>query len=241
VVSEPTDLLLSSGFLAFARHAGFLAAVEDAELRVDGVVGTSSGALVGALWASGMPAAEIVELVAATRPWDLVGLHGAVWRGVLTLAPLRSWLAGRLPERFEDLPRPFAVGVSARVGGLDAPFLLREGPLVEAVLASCAIPGLFASPLGGPHGPWRDGGAADRLMHAPWRDWRGDRPVIAHVVERSAGRDVELPADLPVVRTPRSGASFLDLGDVRAQAEEARAATRGALRGGTPRPMNPRA
>ena len=43
------DLVLSSGFLAFARQAGFLEAVEQLGLAVDGVCGTSSGALAGAL------------------------------------------------------------------------------------------------------------------------------------------------------------------------------------------------
>jgi predicted acylesterase/phospholipase RssA len=216
------DVLLSSGFLAFARHAGVLAAVEDAEIKVDAVVGTSSGALVGALWAAGVPAREIAATVACTRPWDMIGLHAAPWRGALRLDPLRDWLAERLPATFEELPRPFAAGVSARVDGAYRAFLLREGALVDAVLASCAIPGLFVSPCVGPHGPWRDGGAADRVMHAPWRDWRGERPAIVHVVDRSAGVDVPLPEGATVIRTPRSGASFWSLGDVAEQAEEAR-------------------
>ena len=218
----PTDLLLSSGFLAFARHAGFLAAVEDAGMPVDAVVGTSSGALVGALWAAGMPAREVAALVAGTRPWDLVSLHLRPWRGLLSLAPLREWLARRLPATFGELPRPFAVGVSARVDGAPRAFLLREGPLVEAVVASCAIPGLFVSPLAGPHGVWRDGGAADRVGFAEWRAWRGERPVLVHAVARSAGRDVALPDGVPVVRTPRSGASLWSLGDVQGQVEGTR-------------------
>nr|MBA2319938.1 patatin-like phospholipase family protein [Deltaproteobacteria bacterium] len=62
------DLVLSSGFLAFARHTGFLAAVEELGLPVDAVCGTSSGALVGALWTSGLPALDILALVASRRP-----------------------------------------------------------------------------------------------------------------------------------------------------------------------------
>ena len=50
------DLVLSSGFLAFAAQCGFLQAVEESGIAVDGVCGTSSGALAGALWASGWPA-----------------------------------------------------------------------------------------------------------------------------------------------------------------------------------------
>ncbi len=224
-----TDLLLSSGFLAFARHAGVLAAIEESDLDVGAVVGTSSGAVVGALWSAGLPAARIVELIAATRPWDHVGLHLRVWRGALDLAPMVDWLSELLPPTFGDLPRPFAVGVSARVHGVETPVLLREGPLPLAVAASCAIPYLFASPHAGPQGPWRDGAWADRLMYTPWAAWRGGNEVLVHAVARSRGVELPLPEHVRVIRTPRSGASLWDLGDVRGQAKQARALAIGAL------------
>jgi predicted acylesterase/phospholipase RssA len=225
----PTDLLLSSGFLAFARHAGVLAAVEESGLDVGTVVGTSSGAVVGALWAAGLPAPRILDVIAETRPWDHVAFHLAPWRGVLDLSPMVQWLATHLPPTFADLPRPFAAGVSARVNGVETPFLLREGPLPLAVAASCAIPWLFASPLSGPEGAWRDGAWADRLMYAPWAAWRGDQEVIVHAVARSRGIELPLPAAVRVIRTPRSGASLWNLGDVRGQAEEARGVARRVL------------
>lgn len=182
-------------------------------MPIDAVVGTSSGALVGALWAAGLPAARIEALLAERRPFQLLGVHPRPWAGAFSLGPLVAWLRAHLPPDFEGLRRPFAAGVTGPDG---RPLLLREGPLAEAVAASCAIPWLFAPVV---HGgvPLRDGGVADRLMLGPWRAWRGDRPALVHLVDRSAGRD---PADaldgLPVVRTPRSGASFWSLGDVEA-------------------------
>jgi predicted acylesterase/phospholipase RssA len=38
------DLILSSGFLAFARHVGVLKVIEEKGIVVDGICGTSSGA-----------------------------------------------------------------------------------------------------------------------------------------------------------------------------------------------------
>ena len=222
----PHDLLLSSGFLAFARHVGVLQAVEASGVRVDAVVGTSSGALVGALWAAGVPAAELERLVATRRPFDLMGWHAAIWRGAFSLDPLVAWLEGLLPSTFADLRHPLAVGVVAPGGGAA---LLREGPLARAVAASCAIPGVFAPvELGGAR--YRDGGAVDRLMVGPWRAWRGDRPAIAHLVDRTGGTDVDTPlTGLAVIRTPRSGASFWSLGDVAAGAALARERAEGVL------------
>jgi hypothetical protein len=80
-----------------------------------------------------------------------------------------------------------------------------------------------------------DGGYADRLMYGPWRDWRGQRPALAHLVDRSAGKD---PTDdlsgLPVIRTPRSGAHFWSLGDVVGGVELARQRALETLRSVTP-------
>ncbi len=47
------DVVLSSGFLAFASHSGFLKAVDSAGLAVGGVMGTSAGALTGSLYCAG--------------------------------------------------------------------------------------------------------------------------------------------------------------------------------------------
>ncbi len=213
------DLLLSSGFLAFARHVGVLQAVEARGVRVDAVVGTSSGALIGALWAGGVPAAELERLVAGRRPFDLMGWHATIWRGAFSLDPLVAWLEELLPPTFADLRHPLAVGVVAPDG---RPALLREGALPRAVAASCAIPGVFV-PIELDGARYRDGGVVDRLMVAPWRAWRGDRPAIAHLVDRTGGKDADTALDgLAVIRTPRSGASFFSLGDVPAAVALAR-------------------
>ena len=50
-----TDLILSSGLLAFSRHAGVIAAIEDSRLfNIQRVVGTSSGSLAGSMLAAGL-------------------------------------------------------------------------------------------------------------------------------------------------------------------------------------------
>ena len=54
-----SDLVLSSGFMAFASHSGFLQGVQDAGLEVQGVCGTSSGALAGSLYCAGYSPAQV--------------------------------------------------------------------------------------------------------------------------------------------------------------------------------------
>jgi predicted acylesterase/phospholipase RssA len=221
------DLVLSSGFLAFARHIGFLEAVEARQIEVDAVIGTSSGAMVGALWTAGVSLDEIARELSARAPIKSLGLHAQPWRGVFSMRPVIERLRAMLPERIEELPRPFAVGVVDRMNRYR---LLTRGPIVEAVAASCAMPRVFA-PVEVDGQPFADGGAADRLGIEAWRNWRPHQTAIVHHVQRSAGREVEVDLrGLTVVRTPRSGASFWSLGPFEAQREEARELTHSALR-----------
>lgn len=135
------------------------------------------------------------------------------------MAGLAEFLRPHLPERFEDLPIPLAVGVvEGKCHGL-----LTSGPLLPAVVASCAMPYVFA-PVEVAGRWYQDGGAADRLGLDAWRQWRPQRQAWAHQVARTAGVDV--PTDrsgVALIATPRSGASFFSLGDFDRQVAEAKA------------------
>ncbi len=219
-MSQPTsyDLVLSSGFLAFARHVGVLRALEQRGLAIDGITGTSSGALVGALWAAGLSSHAVEALLTAMPPWKLLRLHAQPWRGLLDTSAFAEFLRPHLPATFADLRHPLAVGV---VDARGQHRLLTSGPLTEAVVASCAMPYAFR-PVQVAGESFADGGAADRLALGAWRQLRPGRQAIAHQVQRSAGVDVPLDlTNVALIRTPRSGASFLTLGDFAAQVAEA--------------------
>lgn len=212
------DLLLSSGFLAFARHIGFLDALTAKGLEPEAVLGTSSGAMVGALWLAGHPLDDVAEELSRAAPLRSLRPSVTPWRGAFSLRAVQTRLQIFLPERFEDLPRPFGVGV---VGPDGAHRLITSGPLAPAVMASCAMPYVF-TPVAVDGRACHDGGALDRLGVQPWRRWRPGQRAIAHWVSRTAGKDAA--ADLSgvtVVKTPRSGAKLWSLGDFEAQRGEA--------------------
>ena len=215
------DVVLSSGWLAFASHAGVLAALEAAEAPVDGVCGTSSGALVGALWAAGMPARDVLALLTERRPVAWIRPHRAVWRGAFTLRAMISELSRHLPSTFSGLPRPFAAGV---ITLQREHRLLTAGPLPQAIAASCAVPYLFA-PVRVSGCDYLDGGAGDRLGLAAWRDLRPDRKRLVHLVDRTGGAPTEVGAEAMIVRSPRSGAQLWSMGAAQARFERAREAT----------------
>lgn len=220
------DLVLSSGFLAFARHLGFLRAIEEAEVSVRGVCGTSSGALIGALWTAGLSTHEIETIITAQRPSKLLCPTPRLWRGAMSLKGLLTLLKEHLPPTFEQLRFPFAVGVCSRQGDYQ---LLSSGTLPEAVGASCAIPVVF-EPVSVDEVLYSDGGAKDRLGLAQWRSAFPGAPTLVHLVERTAGAvDTSLTGADGVVLSPRSGASFLSLGDVASQITESAELTHNVL------------
>lgn len=220
------DLVLSSGFLAFAAQTGFLQGIEQAGIEVDALCGTSSGALAGALWLAGGSAAEVGALLSERRPLAWVRPHLTPWRGALSLSPMLDELRRRLPARFEDLDRPFGVGVILPDGTHG---LIRSGSLPEAVAASCAIPRLFL-PVVVDGTRCADGGLLDRTAIAAWRHYRGPNETVVHLVDspRNPG-PIDLPAEAVVVRSPASGASLWSLGDFDAQRRVALASTLAAL------------
>lgn len=202
------DVLLSSGFLGFASHVGFLEALGSLEFGIDALVGTSSGALVGSLFAANWRAREIERLLTRSAPIRHVALSARPWQGLFDLAPLIRLLERELPSTFEGLSLPFAVGVSTRQGEHR---LITSGALPVAVAASCAVPGLFG-PIRVGDAWYSDGGATDRVGLRAWGAWRPNRGCIVHRIQRSMG--VEQDNDVVVSRvvvSPRSRNSLLRL------------------------------
>ena len=222
-------VVLSSGFLAFARHIGVARACQRAGLTPRRLSGVSSGALIGAMWAAGASPEDMLGLVTESAPLRSLRprfFFGRGGPGLFSLDALVERLARRLPARIEDLPVPFSVGVVRREGATC--HLVERGPLPEAIAASCAMPWIFGPRFVDDHA-CVDGGARDRLFLRPLLERHPSAQTLVHLVASSApGREArgavvaeqlawaESRTALRVVHTPRSGASFFSLGDVAA-------------------------
>ncbi len=147
-----TAFVLGGGGVLGAVEVGMLRALLEAGVVPDVVVGTSVGAVNGAALAAD-PTLEGVERLG--RLWSelsggevfggtLLSRARTAWRTGTALhsaAPLTDLLAGELPASFEDLPVPFQC-VAACVERASEHWFT-AGPLVPAVVASCAVPGLL--------------------------------------------------------------------------------------------------
>lgn len=140
-------LVLSGGAARGFAHLGVLRVLEREGLRPDLVVGTSAGAIVGALYASGRSVAD-VELVLARMDWPtLIDIDpvkmvlSGFGLGLLRGDRLEAFMRQAVPVRLQDLPVPFAA-VATDLGTGEA-VLLNHGDTARAARASSAVPGLY--------------------------------------------------------------------------------------------------
>ena len=133
---------LGSGSVHGLAHIGVLEVLEERGLDVSVVAGTSVGALVGSLWASGMSAADIERLARAKR-WEDVGRMSGSFEGLFTNESLREELRPYFGGRpIEAWPRRFGAVATDLSNGHRRVLTSGDGAL--AVQASTAVPLAYA-------------------------------------------------------------------------------------------------
>lgn len=134
-------LALGGGFSRGFAHLGVLQVLEQNQIPVSFLAGTSVGSILGAAYASGAPLARIIEACRKIRFRDI-----ARWR-VSRLGLANNQRLGDLinhvfaSHSFEDLRIPLAIVATDL--GTGEPVVFTHGDLSGAIRASCAFPGLF--------------------------------------------------------------------------------------------------
>jgi len=214
VKKKPTvALVLGGGGARGLAHLGVIQALEDAGIRPDLVVGSSSGALMGAAYAANAETSHTLERVQDVfdcDPPDIRGIrrfirfgtdHGeeghfldrvmrswgkeifvgcAMFRkAIMSEEDLEESVAAFVPDiDIEQTAIPLVVAAVDLITGQAV--ALSKGPMVKAVMSSCAIPG-FMPPVEHDGMTLIDGGAATNI------------PVE---MARSAGADVVIGVDV---------------------------------------------
>lgn len=162
--------VLGGGGVLGASEVGMLQALHEHGVRADLVVGTSIGAINGALHAAAPDDVHEIATVWQSMSGSAVfgGSPGERFRHLARLptslhgnAALRALLDSRLGGlSFADLAVPFECCAASIERAAEHWFT--EGPLVDAILASCAVPGLFPPvALGDEH--FMDGGLVNSI------------------------------------------------------------------------------
>lgn len=138
---KKVGLALSGGAARGFAHLGVLKVLEENSIPVDFIAGTSAGSFAGGALASGLSAAEIIEMSRRIGWLSMAGFSYSP-KGFLTNAQMGNFIKKHLPLRnIEDLPIPFAAVACDLETGREV--VLDKGDLPFAIRASCAIPGVF--------------------------------------------------------------------------------------------------
>lgn len=136
-------IAFGSGAARGWAHIGVAQRLTEAGIVPDVVAGTSIGALVGGCDVAGRLAA-LEEFARSLTRRRLFGLLDISWRGsgLINGGRLTDLLVEQLGDtRIEDLPRPFICIATELATGHE--LWLKRGPMVEALRASYALPGVF--------------------------------------------------------------------------------------------------
>lgn len=240
-----TAFVLGGGGVLGAVEVGMLRALFERGITPDLVLGTSVGALNGALVARDPSLAVIDRLtemwlttttgkeVYGDRPLRTVRRAVATGTHIYSASPIRRRLAEELGDlTFEDLPVRFQVCAASIERAAEHWF--HTGPLVDAIVASAAVPGLLPpAKVGDEH--FLDGGIVnsipvdravklgadliyvlqvgriDRPLSVPKRPWEVARVSFEIARRHRFAREMsELPAGVEAHVLPARGTSARD-------------------------------
>jgi NTE family protein len=231
-------LTLSGGGAYGAAHVGVLQELRERGIRPGIATGTSSGALVAAAYAAGVPLEAIARAALAFR-WSSIARMSLTPRlGLLDSGALTDAIHLVLGEDplIEELPRRFAA-VATDLRTREA-VVIDEGPLNVALRATIAVPGLLP-PVRRDGRVLMDGGMVDNVpvaatrqlgastiivvrLHAKWENVRMMRVV-------SSTAELEDDPSVILIQPEMEGLAQWSMGDVPHLIEEGRRAARVAL------------
>lgn len=136
-----TGIVLSGGGARCIAHLGILQGLEELGIRPDAVAGASAGAVLGALYATGLTPREILNAVKKSATTGLLNklFSGS---GLFTVDGLTQLFKDTaLPERFDELKLPLWVAATD-IGNSQA-VVFTSGRLHLPLIGSCAVPGII--------------------------------------------------------------------------------------------------
>jgi len=189
-MNKKVALVLGSGAARGLAHIGVLKVLEQDNIPIHMVVGTSMGAMVGGAYAAGLTVSQIEEIACETnwlRVAQILFPKKLQRKALLDGERVQEFLLALLGERkIEDLQKTFACVASDIWSGEE--IVLDSGSLIKAIRASISVPFLFTNfELNGRH--LVDGGLVNPLPVSIAREMGADY-VIAVGATPSTDRHI---------------------------------------------------
>jgi NTE family protein len=218
--------VLSGGGNLGSIQVGMLRALFERGITPDVLVGTSIGSVNAAFLAADPSLERVEELCEIWRrarsrdafSWNpFLMAHAALRRG--SLFPSERWrrfLTRHITfERIEDAAVPLRIMVTDFEDG--SPVILDTGPVIDAVMASTCLPGIFPPQRVGDH-LYLDGVLAEQVPLKPAIDASADTVYVLATSHASPSPDVRSPGQilrhaLTILLFPRIRLDALELPD----------------------------
>jgi len=140
---QRVGLALGGGAARGLAHIGVLEVLEEENIPIDCIAGTSAGSIAGGLYAAGLTTAEMREAALGLN-WMEVASIGLPKMGLLNFDKAIQWIDDLLanrPNTFDSLNIPFAAVATDIVRG--ELIAINTGKLATALRASSSVPGIF--------------------------------------------------------------------------------------------------
>lgn len=164
-------LALGGGAVLGAAHIGVLKALEELEIPIHYIAGTSIGAFVAVFYAFDKTWKEIENIAVKLKWIDISGLSISQY-GLLSNEKLGELIIENLGDKkFEQASIPLAMVATDISNGKKV--VLKKGSVAEAAMASTAIPGIF-KPLENKGKLLVDGGIVENVPIRTLKDMGAD-------------------------------------------------------------------
>jgi len=138
---KKTGLALGGGAVLGAAHIGVLKAIEEMDIKISYITGTSIGAVVAAFYAFRKETEEIQKITKTIKWMDLTGISLSRY-ALLSNEKLGDLITEHIgAKNLEQADIPLAMIATDAANGEKV--VLKKGLLSTAVMASTSIPGIF--------------------------------------------------------------------------------------------------
>ncbi|MGB3587230.1 MAG: patatin-like phospholipase family protein [Tunicatimonas sp.] len=142
---QKLGLVLSGGGARGIAHLGILKVLDEIGIRIDAIAGSSSGAIAGAMYASGYSPDDILQIINETNFFKLI--RPAISKTGLLKMDSAEWLYQKYftENSFEGLQIPLTINATDLYKGKAVYFT--KGALIRPLMASTCIPVMFEPTL----------------------------------------------------------------------------------------------
>lgn len=160
---EKITLVLGSGGARGLAHIGVIKYLEERRIPIHTIVGSSIGAMIGGVYASGIGTGAMEEIVHSMDKMRMakILIPGFTASGIFDNKRVRKFIKELVGDkRVEKLPIVFRAVATDLITGEEA--VIEKGSLADAIIASIAIPAIF-QPVYHHHRYLVDGGLSNPL------------------------------------------------------------------------------